>query len=280
MIHIQMNWRSVVLQMDTNVDLLLPENRRKTEDLHGKKYPVLYILHGFKEDNASWLKLSNLFLLARDLDLIIVMPTTYYGAYVDNHYGLDYYRYITEELPIKLRNYFPISSRREDTFIMGESMGGYGTLHCALGHPELYSKAVCLSSGPFDYQARVLPEYYQDEAGLLDPSKQDPIGRSYKSYLGIYGTPEEYDASDNNIYNLVEKLKKTPFLPEIIFYCGTEDANYPNSMKFENHLRRSLPTMCVKSEYWHGEHNFFFWNQAIPKALREFGFEVVQNSVI
>ena len=150
MIHAQLTMRSNALEMDTKVDVLLPEDRHTTKDTRGKKYPVLYILHGAKEDNSSWINLSNIFLMCRDLDLIVVMPTTYRGSYVDAVYGQNYYTYISEELPVKMKNIFPISDDPKDTFIMGESMGGYGTMRIALSKPENYAKAVVLSGGNFD----------------------------------------------------------------------------------------------------------------------------------
>lgn len=281
MVHMELTWRSVVLQMDTKVSVLLPENRHRTEDLHGKEYPVLYIFHGFKEDNSAWLNLSNIFLLARDLDLVVVMPTTYYANYVDNAYGLDYYTYLTEELPVKLRNYFPVSNKREDTFIMGESMGGYGTLRCALSRPWQYAKAVCLSSAPFDYADRIRKENFLNGEGMFSPSNKDSVGRSYKTYIGIYGAPEDFDSSDNNLYTLVERLKHSSSpKPDMAFYCGTEDFVYKRTKAFSEYLRTSCPDMKVISEFWHGKHNFFFWNQAIPKALAFFGFKIQQNSII
>ena len=63
MIHAQFTMRAVSLQMDTRVDVIIPEDRHQTKSIGDKKYPVLYVLHGMKEDSASWLNLSNIFLL-------------------------------------------------------------------------------------------------------------------------------------------------------------------------------------------------------------------------
>ncbi|MBR3251509.1 MAG: hypothetical protein IKF80_07350 [Erysipelotrichaceae bacterium] len=131
MVKAELTMRANSLNMDTKVNVLLPEDRKETKDLKGKKYPVLYILHGYKEDCDAWVNLSNIFLLCRDLDLIVVMPSANNSCYNNSRYDQNYYDWISEELPIKLKNYFPISDRREDTFIMGESMGGYGTLRIA-----------------------------------------------------------------------------------------------------------------------------------------------------
>ena len=258
MIHAQLTMRSVVLEMDTKVDVLLPEDRHHTTDTRGKKYPVLYILHGFKDDNSSWLHLSNIFLACRDLDLIVVFPSVHNSFYADMVYGFDYFTYVTEELPMKLKNYLPITDDPKQTFIMGNSMGGYGTLRCALARPDRYGKAVPLSGGLFDLEKNFS-----------------------KLRTGCYGTPEDYMASDNNLENLVMKLKDYEGeLPEFQFYCGTEDFALESCQKMAALMRRELPNCKVNEEYWPGEHNFFFWNEAIPKALKFFGFEIEHNSVI
>lgn len=260
MIHAQLTMRSTALDMDTKVDVLLPEDRHETKDLRGKKYPVLYILHGAKEDNSSWMNLSNIFLMCRDLDLIVVMPTTYRGSYADAVFGQKYFTYIADELPMKMKNYFPISDRMEDTFIMGESMGGGGAFRIAMRRPENFAKAVVLSSG-----------------------NRNPFadGRTTALDKGIFGDEETWRVSENNADTLIQKMKTYEgHKPDMVFYCGTEDHVYPGCVELYETLKKEVPDMNVKAEFWHGQHNFFFWNQAIPKALKEFGFEVVENSVI
>ncbi|MBQ6395627.1 MAG: hypothetical protein IJH87_04725, partial [Atopobiaceae bacterium] len=87
MAHATFTFRSTVLDMDTTVDVLLPENRKTTKDLRPKTYPVLYILHGKKEDSSTWTRMSNIMLLTRELDLIVVMPSGNNSRYVDAKYG-------------------------------------------------------------------------------------------------------------------------------------------------------------------------------------------------
>lgn len=260
MIQAQLTLRSVALEMDTKVNVLLPEDRHQTGDIRGKKYPVLYILHGMKEDCSSWLNLSTIMLNCRDLDLIVVMPSANNSSYLDTAYGFRYYTWISEELPRKLKNYFPISDDPAQTFIMGESMGGYGTMRVAFANPDKYGKAVVLSAG-----------------NIADRLKEGLSGLSTAFSPDI----EAELASDNNIENLVYKLKEYKGTkPEYMFYCGTEDRVYPSCHKFAEFMKEQLPDYKIGAEYWHGEHNFFFWNEAIPKALKFFGFEVRQNSVI
>ncbi len=260
MIHAELTMRSTVLGMDTQVDVLIPEDRRKTTNTKGKEYPVLYVLHGGGENNKSWMRLSNIELLSRDLDLIIVFPSVCNSFYVDTAYGFKYYTYITEELPTKLRNFLPITEDVKQTFVMGESMGGYGTMRVAFANPDKYGKAVVLSAG--------------NATDFIEEGR--PFNRN------IFGNDDEVIyASDNNIYNLIDKLKDYEGeKPAYRFYCGTEDFAYPDSLKVVTYMQEKLPDWDIDKEYWPGQHNFFFWNQAIPKALEFFGFKIEENSVI
>ncbi|MBR0385891.1 MAG: hypothetical protein IJI05_05015 [Erysipelotrichaceae bacterium] len=259
MIQAQLTLRSVSLEMDTKVNVLLPEDRHQTIDTRGKKYPVLYILHGMKEDCSSWLNLSNIMLMCRDLDLIVVFPSANNSSYLDTAYGFGYYNWISQELPTKLKNYFPITDDPAQTFIMGESMGGYGTMRIAFANPDRYGKAVVLSAG-----------------NIAERLKEgNPLSSAFSKDI------EAELASDNNIENLVYKLQKYEGTkPAYRFYCGTEDRVYESCHRMAQFMKEQLPDYDIQDEYWPGQHNFFFWNEAIPKALEFFGFEIKQNSVI
>lgn len=259
MIQMEITLRSTVLEFDTKVNVLIPEDRHETKDTRGKKYPVLYILHGMKEDCSSWLHLSNIFLLARDLDLIIVMPSANNSSYVNQVHGLDYFKYYTEELPMKLKNILPITDDVDKTFIMGESMGGYGTMRLALGAPEKYGKAVCLSG-----------------ANIAARPIQNKIMQ-----LSFGDNKEEVLKSDNNLSVLIDRLSNYEgHIPDFQIYCGTEDFVYEGSKQLEKELKEKLPQHFKGAYYSKGEHNFFFWNKVLPDALKFFGYDVLENSVI
>ncbi len=255
----ELTLRSTVLEMDVKVDVMLPENRHNTvrED---KKYPVLYILHGYKEDNSTWARLSNLPLLVRDLPLIVCTVSCYNGFYTNHTEGMQLNDWIAKELPVKLANYFPVSEKREDTYIMGESMGGYGTMRLALGHPEVYGHACVLSAG-----AMGSGNFYSNRG----PMKKATAER-------IFGPEEEFENSDNNLLHLLKKVNDSEGpKPEMQFYCGTEDGGYPGVVKTVDFVKENCPNIpLINAEFWHGKHDFYFWNQAIPKALKGFGFDV------
>ena len=240
----EITMRSTVLQMDVKVNVIIPEKRSSYLDEDpDQKYKVLYVLHGGKEDNSSWINSSNLYLYARDLDLFVIMPSAYNSAYVDTDYDLKMQTYISEELPFKMAKLFPISTKREDTFIMGESMGGYGTWLTTLLHPEKYGKAVPLSG---------------TNLGGFHSKRAD--GRI------------DLDAL------FEENLKEGKQLTEYYFMCGTEDPGYERNITYVEHIKKDYGIQ-LKEEYWSGKHDFFFWNQTVPKALEFFGFELDPDRV-
>ena len=133
---------SKILDMDTGLTIVTPNKLREG------KYKVVYLLHGLCGNDRSWLDYSMLPAYAAKGDTVYVMPDAGRSFYSNMKYGFDYQRYVTEELPVICRNMFNISAAREDTGIMGCSMGGYGALRCALTHPDSYGFVGAFSSGP------------------------------------------------------------------------------------------------------------------------------------
>ncbi|MEJ7348628.1 alpha/beta hydrolase-fold protein, partial [Staphylococcus epidermidis] len=68
-----------------------------------------------------------------------------HSGYANMAYGHRYYDYILEVYHY-VHQIFPLSTRREDNFIAGHSMGGYGTMKFALTQSQLFSKAAPMSA--------------------------------------------------------------------------------------------------------------------------------------
>ena len=133
---------SAELGRHNSVSIILPHDVRE-EPQWG--FPVLYLLHGLSDDSRSWLYRSNIERYAAERGICVVMPDGGRSFYADMANGGNYLSYITSELPEVIRSMFRISVRREDTFIGGVSMGGYGAIRCALEKPELYAGCIALS---------------------------------------------------------------------------------------------------------------------------------------
>jgi putative tributyrin esterase len=110
-----------------------------------KRYPVLYFLHGLFEDEHSWVDRGG-----KDIfdqmesqgkigKFIVVMPEGGKSFYVNACNGGERYEdfFIQELLPFIDHKYRTLGTRAGRA-ISGLSMGGYGALHLAMSHPDLF----------------------------------------------------------------------------------------------------------------------------------------------
>ncbi len=152
---------SQTAQRDTPVNVLLPADY--TED---KKYPVLYILHGYY-DNQDWMArdivhistmLTNLVADGEAEEMIVVLPYIYCSAEMPYCTGMDaqntlnydnFINDLTTYLMPFIEENFSVAGGRENTAITGFSMGGRESLFIGFSLPEKFSYigAVCAAPG-------------------------------------------------------------------------------------------------------------------------------------
>ena len=132
---VKFNFLSKYLGMQTNVTMCLPSfsfadvmSDRKEVYVQGMKYQTLYLLHGGSGDDSDYVNFSYIVRYADDHKLAVVMPCDYNGEYTDVPKGPKYLKYIMEELIPLTRAFFPLSDKREDTFVGGLSMGAAGAM--------------------------------------------------------------------------------------------------------------------------------------------------------
>src|SRR5882724_2530549 len=99
-------------------------------------HPTLFLLHGMSDDETIWTRCTSIERYAAPLGLAVVMPNVHRSFYTNMLHGYRYWDFVSQELLEKARGFFPLSSAREDNFVAGLSMGGYGALKLALTLPE------------------------------------------------------------------------------------------------------------------------------------------------
>ena len=152
----EFNFYSKSLQMDVQVSLILPEKVQGVGSAPAIRYgnfPVLYLLHGTSGDHTDWERWTSIERYAAKKGLAVVMPAAQLSAYTNMVHGERYFDYIAYELPEKISKLLPISCCREDTYLCGLSMGGYGALKIGLTLPENYAAIGTLSNGNHAYMA-------------------------------------------------------------------------------------------------------------------------------
>lgn len=263
MASLTMNMYSRELGMDTTLNVLLPEQKHGAgaeADAPRKTYPVIYVLHGYSDNYSSWMRKSILEFVARDYDVVVIMPEVNNAFYADRP-GAHYFSYVSQELPHRMASYFPISTEREETFVMGNSMGGYGAFLLALTFPERYAAAVSLSG--------VLGIAYRDSYLLC----RDPGFRANMD--ASFGGPKAFEDSPYNLYRLAERFDASrAACPRLLHTCGTDDIiAYEPGNDFINHIHAHTSLPVQYEEIEHGDHSWQTWNPLIKRAFTFFGLE-------
>jgi S-formylglutathione hydrolase FrmB len=124
-----------------------------------KRYPTLYFLHGLFENDQRWIDrggkeiLDGMLAEGKIGPFIVVLPDADNTFYVNSYDGKVRYEdfFVTELIPYIDAHYRTIATRAERA-VSGVSMGGYGSLHLAMQHPDLFVAASA-------HSAALLPEF-------------------------------------------------------------------------------------------------------------------------
>ena len=247
MAFITFNFFSEALGMQTECYCIIPQKSSYGEigvnnaGTSAAKYKVLYLLHGLSDDHTIWMRRTSIERYAAKYGICVVMPCAHRSFYTDMKYGLKYYTFIAKELPARVCEFFNVSDKREDNYVAGLSMGGYGALKLALREPDRFCKAAGLSSAT-DMQARGMNHI------------TIPI-------FGEEGTVPE----DDDLFRLAEKHKDDSNKPQLYMGVGTEDALYDENIRLRDKLREL--GYCLEYRESHGTHSWEFWDEYIQYVL-------------
>jgi S-formylglutathione hydrolase FrmB len=216
-------------------------------------YPVLWLLHGLSDDHTIWLRRTSIERYATERNLAVVMPAAGRSWYHDMADGPRYWTFLTKELPALCRSWFPLSDRREDQFVAGLSMGGYGALRMALAKPERYAAAASLS-GALDLKRRLR------EAG----KEGSRVSRS--EWVSIVGPELTVTNTDADLEFLARQVASSSGpKPGLFLSCGAEDELLNDGRAFHQHLN----ALSYSHEYHEspGAHDWAYWDTAIQRVL-------------
>ena len=246
---LQVNFKSMALHEAVQMNVLLPDQAQYPTAAAPKKYPVLYLLHGLSDDHTIWERRTRIEHYAAGKDLIIVMPNSNRCWYTNTASGLKYFDLMAYELPRICKAYFPVAEGRENTFVAGLSMGGYGALKLALTLPEQYAAAASLSGA-------------LDIAGI---SKRRANAGLTEEFQAVFGRARSYKGSAHDIYALAEKVIASDGpKPKLFMACGTEDGLLHDSRLFRRRYGKDFDLTYMEGP---GIHNWDFWDTYIQKVL-------------
>jgi S-formylglutathione hydrolase FrmB len=212
-----------------------------------KRYPVIYLLHGWGGHAQGWLAETKLKEYAARQELIIVLPEGDNGWYTDSATvpGDKYESYLLQELIPDVDYRFRTITDRKGRAVAGLSMGGYGALKFGLKHPDIFAFSASMS-GALDAPART------DDASI----KQ------------TFGEADNPVRAANDLFQLAKLLpaEQLAALPYFYMDCGTDDpwakTNRDLSSLFAErniaHQYRELP----------GGHDWKYWDRQLQEILQ------------
>lgn len=246
---LEMHLFSESLGMNTGVNVIIPQRStggqigvsNKSDD---KKYKCLYLLHGLSDDHTIWLRRTSIERYAGEYGICVVMPFCGRSFYTDMKYGEKYYTYIAHELPRLIQEFLCVSDKREDNFIAGLSMGGYGALKIALKNCDKFCAGAGLSS------------------------VVDIVGRarSFSSPLNSVFGDELEIPNDEDLFYLAEKQNDNPLKPRIYMGVGTEDFLYDSNCKLRDKFNALNYDFTYRESQ--GTHSWEFWDEYIQYVLK------------
>lgn len=253
------NFESQYLNNNHEISVILPDKPREVEPAafygSGKKYKVLWLLHGTFGDHSDWIRKSNIELYACEKDLIVVMPSGLNANYANwERFSIGYnmYDYFLKELMPLIYGWFPASDKREDNFIAGLSMGGMGALKIAMRRPENYAAICCLSAGHTNYR-------------FHEPREGTP---RFNRYLVAYGEAGPLPSEEETLARARALAEAGGPCPRVWHACGEQDSLKSNAALTRDFFE-SLPGNPFQYEYheYPGRHNWDFWEARVPEML-------------
>lgn len=247
--------KSKSLQRRTSISVILPADNihflQDAEEIVPKPYRTLYLLHGLYGSDDIFLANTSIQKFAEDNGIAIVIPCGENSFYVDNINAHALYgEYVGQELLDITRNIFPLSDKREDTFIAGFSMGGYGAIRNGLKYSQNFSKIGMISAA-----------LITDD--IVGYSSDDNVLRSRPFYESIFGNLDELEGSDMDPKALIENCSD---IPDIFMACGKDDFLYDKNTDFYDFLKtNNVNVDFVEAE---GEHTWDFADKYVKEFIK------------
>ena len=230
-----------------------------------RRYPVLYLLHGYSDDETGWTQFGEVKAIAdRQISkdemtsMIIVMPDAGISWYINSYDGKVLYEdfFVKELIPFIDTNYRTRTDRQYRA-VAGLSMGGHGTLILSMKHPDLFSAAAPLSAAVWtDAEVTGMPEEnWSRGIGLVygkDLKGKDRLGAHFQKNSGVA---------------LVNSLN-TDDLKKVRYYidCGDKDFLIKGNMALHSvMIDKKIPHEFRVRE---GVHDWTYWRTALPEVFR------------
>lgn len=253
-------------------NIVLPKGYEASAD---KRYPVLYLLHGYTSNYTDWARLGAA-KAAQDYDLIVVMAdggNSWYVNWAKSEGGAKdaWEDCIIKDLIGHVDANYRTVAERKGRAINGLSMGGYGAMTLGLRHPETFA-SVGSHSGAIGFARSVAkamrdkkerPKRELSDAGNPAIGLPDFDSQKERTPQGeMFASPEEAEAHDP--FTLIEKVPADK-LPHLYIDCGTADFLYNDNREFVRILLdKKIPFTWAETP---GGHEPSYWAREIYHSM-------------
>lgn len=254
------NFISYALKRQVSFKALIPTDNFFRPDCPQTEFQTnpartLYLLHGYTGCSNDFLYNSSIVQLAIQHNMAVIMPNGENAFYLeDREKHEDFSKFVGRELVDFTRSMFHLSEKREDTFIGGMSMGGYGALINALRYPKTFSKVISLSGAyvelEFADQKRYIPDFNSDEV-------------YQRKVFGDVETMRQRNVDPRFCMEEIRRRGET--VPEIYFACGKDDFMISQNHKLHCYMEENdIPHVYYEGE---GAHDWIYWNLHLAQAM-------------
>lgn len=239
---------SEALQESTAMTVILPEPAHGQIGMGGaagsEPPPVLYLLHGLSDDESIWLRRTSVERYVAELGLAVVMPRGGRSFYADEAWGSAYWTFLHAELPEVVGRFLRVSQRREDTFVAGLSMGGYGALRWALREPGRFAAAASLSGA----------------LGITDAASAE----ARDALVPQVWAGADPAGGDDDLLALLDRADPAA-LPALYATCGADDPLLASQHAFA--ARAAQRGVALEHHVHPGVHDWAFWDRHVQDVL-------------
>ncbi len=262
--------KSNILDRDVKYTVYLPPDYESSE----RSYPVVYLLHGFSDDNTGWLQFGEINRYADKAiadgtipPMIIIMPNGDSSWYINSYDGKENYEdfFIKEFMPFVEKKY-RIKAEKKYRGIAGLSMGGYGALIYSLKYPQLFVAAAPLSAGVRS----------DDEIkALADDHYDNNLARVYGRGLKGAGRLNNFWYA-NSVLNIIAN-ESADSLKQVRYWIDCGDDDFLTKGNCLLHIELTDKHVPHEFRVRDGAHNWTYWRTGITDALHFIGDSFHQN---
>ncbi len=255
--------KSNILGKSVEFSVYLPSDYETSN----RRYPVLYLLHGYTDDETGWTQFGETNLIADRVinkgdapPMIIVMPDAGVSWYINSADGKVLYEdfFIKEFIP-HIDAGFRTRPTKEFRAVAGLSMGGHGSLIYALKHPELFAAAAPLSSGIFTEKELV---------NMPDENWTRVFGPPYGDSKGAARLTDHL--KQNWVLSILDKADAEA-LKKVKYYIDCGDGDFLIKGNMELHALMIDKGIPHEFRVRDGIHNWDYWRTALPEVLKFVG---------